>query len=84
MPIYEFAGYTLDMRQGRLRRGSQDVDLRPKSLALLVYLIENPGRVIDKEELISAVWPEVVVSDDSLSQCLKDVRGRLGDRKSVV
>lgn len=78
MPIYEFAGYTLDMRQGRLRRGSQDVDLRPKSLALLVYLIKNPGRVIDKEELISVVWPEVVVSDDSLSQCLKDVRGRLG------
>lgn len=76
--VYEFAGHTLDPRQGRLRRDGKDVDLRPKSLALLSHLIANPGRVIDKEELIAAVWPDVVVSDDSLSQCLKDVRGVLG------
>lgn len=76
--IYEFAGHTLDLGRGRLRRGHEDVAIRPKSLALLTYLLENAGRVIDKEELIGAVWPNSIVTDDSLSQCLKDVRSALG------
>jgi adenylate cyclase len=76
--VYEFAGHTLDLGQCRLLRGSKDVGLRPKSLTLLAYLIENRGRVIGKDELIAVVWPNVAVSDDSLSQCLKDVRSALG------
>ncbi|MDR6670293.1 winged helix-turn-helix domain-containing protein [Rhizobium sp. 1399] len=76
--IYEFAGHSLDLGRGRLQRGKEDVALRPKSLALLAYLLENPGRVLDKEELIAAVWPTSIVTDDSLSQCLKDIRGALG------
>lgn len=78
MSIFEFAGHTLDLKQGRLRNGAGDVMLRPKSLALLVFFVKNPGRVIDKRELIDAVWPDVIVSDDSLSQCLKDIRLALG------
>ncbi len=76
--IYEFAGHTLDLGRGRLQHNNQDVAIRPKSLALLVYLVGNPGRIIDKEELIGAIWPNTIVSDDSLSQCLKDVRSALG------
>ncbi|SCW66901.1 TolB amino-terminal domain-containing protein [Rhizobium mongolense subsp. loessense] len=76
--IYEFRGHLLDLGRRRLQRGGNDIMIRPKSLALLVYLIENPGRVIDKEELIGAIWPNSIVSDDSLSQCLKDVRAALG------
>lgn len=78
MSVFEFAGHTLDLRQGRLRNRTGDVTLRPKSLALLTYFVRNPGRVIDKHELIGAVWPNVVVTDDSLSQCLKDIRAALG------
>lgn len=78
MSVFGFAGHTLDLEQKRLRIGADDVMLRPKSLALLTYLVTNPGRVISKDELISAVWPNVVVSDDSLSQCLKDIRSALG------
>lgn len=78
MSMYEFAGHMLDLRQGRLRNRNGDVTLRPKSLALLIYFLQNPGRVIAKHELIAAVWPDVTVSDDSLSQCLKDIRARLG------
>lgn len=78
MSIFEFAGHTLDLKQGRLRNRAGDVTLRPKSLALLIHLVKNPGRVIGKDELIEAVWPDVVVSDDSLSQCLKDIRAALG------
>jgi adenylate cyclase len=76
--IYEFAGHTLDLGRGRFQRGHEDIALRPKSLALLTYLLENPGRVIEKEELIGALWPNSIVTDDSLSQCLKDVRSALG------
>ncbi len=78
MTIFEFAGHTLDLNQGRLRSGAGDVALRPKSLALLTYFVRNPGRVIAKDELVQAVWPDTFVSDDSLSQCLKDIRGVLG------
>ncbi len=78
MTIFEFAGHTLDLRQGRLRNSAGDVTLRPKSLAVLVHLVRNPGRVVSKDELMAAVWPDVIVSDDSLSQCLKDIRAALG------
>ena len=78
MSVFEFAGHTLDLRQGRLRNAGSDVMLRPKSLALLIYLLQNPGRVIGRDELLRAVWPDTFVSDESLSQCLKDVRSALG------
>jgi adenylate cyclase len=78
MSVFSFAGHSLDLVQGRLRNAAGEVMLRPKSLALLTYLLRNPGRVIAKEELIGAVWPDVIVSDDSLSQCLKDIRATLG------
>jgi adenylate cyclase len=78
MPIFVFSGHTLDLGKGRLWNSHGDVMLRPKSLTLLTYLVRNPGRVISKDELIEAVWPDVMVSDESLSQCLKDVRAALG------
>src|SRR5262245_6556531 len=78
MTSFEFAGHVLDLRQGRLREGGFDVALRRKSLLLLEYLVKNPGRVIGKDELVAAVWPDVQVSDESLAQCIKDIRKALG------
>ena len=75
---FEFAGHVLDLRQGRLRKGGLDVALRRKSLSLLTYLVQNSGRVLGKDELVAAIWPDVEVSDDSLSQCMKDIRKALG------
>ncbi|MBB3396934.1 winged helix-turn-helix domain-containing protein [Rhizobium sp. BK060] len=79
MSMFEFAGHQLDLQQGRLRKGGQDVRLRPKSLRLLTYLLENSGRVVTKDELVSAVWPNVAVTDGSLSQCMTDIRRTLGE-----
>lgn len=76
--FFEFDGYVLDLRQGRLLRDGADIDLRPKSLALLTYLLENAGRILHKDELVSAVWPAVTVSDESLTQCIMDIRRALG------
>lgn len=79
MSMFEFAGHQLDLQQGRLHKGGQDVRLRPKSPRLLTYLLENSGRVVTKDELVSAVWPNVAVTDGSLSQCMTDIRRTLGE-----
>jgi adenylate cyclase len=78
MSIFEFAGHQLDLREGRLLRKGRDISLRPKSFSLLIYLLENAGRVLSKDELAAAVWPNVMVTDDSLTQCIKDIRRTLG------
>src|SRR5262245_11011519 len=76
--LFEFAGHVLDLRLGRLRKNGVDIALRRKSLALLSYLVRNSGRVIAKDELIAAIWPGVAVTDESLAQCVKDIRKTLG------
>ena len=78
MEIYEFDGFLLDLDSGRLRRGRVDLPLRPKSFALLSHLIRNRGRVLGKDDLLAAIWPDVIVSEDSLAQCVTDIRKTLG------
>src|SRR5262245_56250836 len=77
--IYRFEGYTLDLRRGCLHAGDRQIELRPKSFEMLRYLVENAGRLVSKDELIKAVWPNVTVADESLTRCVSDVRMALGD-----
>lgn len=77
--IYSFDEFQLDLTRGCLFRGTMEINLRPKSFELLKYLTENQGRLVSKDELIEAVWNETAVTDDSLVQCLKDIRRALGD-----
>jgi adenylate cyclase len=74
-----FDRFTLDLPRGCLRAGGQDVGLRPKSFDVLRHLVENAGRLVPKEELMEAVWPNVFVTDDSLVQCVRELREKLGD-----
>jgi len=75
-----FSGFTLDLDRGRLfDAGNREILLRRKSLDLLAYLALNAGRVISKGELINATWQNVSVTDDSLTQCISDIRRKLGD-----
>ena len=53
--------------------------VRPQAFDVLVYLIENRNRLVSKEELIEAVWHGLAVGDNSLSQCVADLRRVLGD-----
>jgi adenylate cyclase len=82
--LYVFEGYTLDLARGCLRNASGEIELRPKSFELLRYLIENAGRLISKDELVNAVWPKVIVGDDSLAQCVSDLRHALNDRDRLI
>ena len=53
--------------------------LRSQSAEVLAYLARYPDRLVPKEELTSAVWPDTFVTDDSLVQCIGDIRRALGD-----
>jgi TolB-like protein/Tfp pilus assembly protein PilF len=81
---FSFEGYTLDLVRGCLSAGEREIELRPKSFALLRYLVENAGRLASKDELIKAVWPDVVVSDESLAHCVSEVRGALDDDRQRI
>ncbi|MER8692099.1 winged helix-turn-helix domain-containing protein [Mesorhizobium opportunistum] len=83
-PIYCFADFKIDTRTGVLRNGSGEVALRPKSLDLLVFLVRNAGRVVSKDDLLSSVWNDVVVTEDSLTQCVSDIRRALGDKEQKL
>jgi adenylate cyclase len=74
-----FAEYTLDLGRGCLRSGDREIDLRPKGFALLRYLVENAGRLVPREELMERLWPNIVVTDESLARCVSDVRRALND-----
>jgi TolB-like protein/DNA-binding winged helix-turn-helix (wHTH) protein len=76
---YEFAGYTLDLTRGCLHAGDRAIELRPKSFRLLTHLVENAGRLVPKDELVEAVWPDVTVGDESLAKCVSEVRAALND-----
>ena len=77
--VLHFDKFSLDLARGCLRAGGQDVELRPKTFELLKFLADNAGRLVAKQELYDAVWPNVIVSDDSIAQCIRELRLRLGD-----
>src|SRR5262249_24607801 len=76
---YSFNDFTLDLGRACLLRMGEEVKLRPKVFEVLKFLVENNNRLVTKEELIKAVWPDTFVTDDSLVQCLVEIRRALGD-----
>ena len=74
-----FEGYTLDLRRGSVCAGDRELALRPKSFNVLCYLVANAGRLISKDELAKAVWPNISVTDESVTRCVSDVRQALDD-----
>jgi adenylate cyclase len=79
-----FGKFTLDLRRGCLRAGDDEVELRPKSFEVLRYLVENAGRLVAKDEIIEAIWPNVTVTDESLTRCVSDIRLALEDADQSV
>lgn len=79
-----FSDYALDLQRCAVMRGGQEIPLRPKAFDVLRYLAEHAGRIISKEELIRATWPNVFVTDDSLVHCIKDIRAALCDESHAI
>ena len=77
--VLHFDRFSLDFVRGCLRAGERDIELRPKSFEVLCYLVHNAGRLVAKQELLDTIWPNVTVTDDSISQCIRELRAKLGD-----
>jgi TolB-like protein/DNA-binding winged helix-turn-helix (wHTH) protein len=76
----DIVGLTLDLRREELRDGAGTrIELRNRSFAVLRHLATNAGRVVTKDELLDANWPGVTVTEDSLTQCISEIRRALGD-----
>src|SRR5688572_30469702 len=82
IPIIRFGDFTLDGAQRRLLRAGQDVYLPPKTFELLLYLVRNRGRVIPKDQLLEALWPDVNVVENTLAQRIREIREALGESAS--
>jgi len=78
--VLRFAGFELDEQRAELCGPDGEViRLRPKPFAMLQVFVANAGRTLSKQELMQAVWPNVHVAEDSLFQCVREIRGALGD-----
>jgi TolB-like protein len=83
--MLRFGNLVLDMSRGSLRdSGGTEVALRPKCLDLLLTLARNPGRIMSRDELFDAVWPDVTVTEDSIAQCVREVRRSIGDPEGRI
>jgi TolB-like protein/DNA-binding winged helix-turn-helix (wHTH) protein len=75
-----FDRFVLDLERGSLTDGrGTDIELRPKTFAVLCHLVANAGRLVSKDELLSAIWPDVAVTDDTLVQSVGELRRALGN-----
>jgi DNA-binding winged helix-turn-helix (wHTH) protein len=79
VPVISFGPFRLDRAGGRLLRGGEHVRLRLKTFAVLEHLAMRPGRLVAKDELLDAVWPETHVTPSVLAGCIRELRRALGD-----
>jgi DNA-binding winged helix-turn-helix (wHTH) protein/tetratricopeptide (TPR) repeat protein len=79
---YRFGPFTVDAGSYRLLRGSEVVPLSPKIIDLLLYLVARQSALVPKDELFAALWPDVAVTDNALTQAVSELRQALGDDPS--
>jgi DNA-binding winged helix-turn-helix (wHTH) protein/tetratricopeptide (TPR) repeat protein len=74
-----FGPFRLDSLTESIWRDTEEIRPRPKTFAVLKYLADHPRRLVTKEELLAAVWPDVAVGDAALAVCVGEIRRLLGD-----
>ena len=79
---YRFGPYTLDPAAYRLLKDAEVVQLSPKIIDLLLYLVARQAALVSKDELFKALWPDVAVTDNALTQAVSELRQALGDDPS--
>lgn len=77
--FYQFGAFRLDTVRRRLMHQDQVITLAPKAYELLLLLLENRARVVEKDELISSLWPDSIVEESNLTQNIYLVRKALGE-----
>ena len=82
--LYRFDDVVIQPHAFRVEKSGRALALEPKSIRLLLYLIENRSRAVSKEELIHEVWENVAVSDNALTRVVAQLRRVLGDDAKVA
>lgn len=77
--LYSFEAYALDTERRELKRGLELVALEPQVFDLLVFLIENRDRVVNKDDLFASVWQGRIMSDSTLTSRINAARKAVGD-----
>src|SRR5690348_16950203 len=77
--LYRFGEFVLDPRRRTLSRAGSPVSLTPKAFDVLLFLAQNPNRLITKEELLQAVWGDTFVEEGNLKQYISHLRKALAD-----
>jgi len=77
--VYRFGEFALDPGARLLSRAASPISLTPKAFDLLHYLVQNPNRLVTKEELLQAVWGGTIVEEGNLTQYISHLRKALGD-----
>src|SRR5258706_9661040 len=81
--VYEFDSFRIDAGKRLLwNGGGEPIPLTPKVFDTLFYLVENGGKVIEKDELMSAIWPDTVVEENNLNKNISALRQILGEKRS--
>src|SRR6202035_2498522 len=77
--FYRFGQFVLDPDRRTLSRADSPVSLTPKAFDVLLFLAQNPNRLVTKEELLQAVWGDTFVEQGNLTQYISHLRKALGD-----
>src|SRR5207247_1044492 len=80
--VYEFGPYRLEVGERRLSKGGHPVPLRAKVFDTLRILVEHHGRLVHKNDLIAAVWPDATVEETNLSHNISELRRTFGEGRT--
>jgi DNA-binding winged helix-turn-helix (wHTH) protein/TolB-like protein/Flp pilus assembly protein TadD len=75
--FYEFGEFRLDTNRHRLLRAGELIPLSPKAIETLTVLLQNPGKLIEREDLMHALWPDTIVEDANLTVAISQLRKAL-------
>src|SRR5689334_22313872 len=78
--LYRFGAFVVDVADRSVKRNGKSMTLTPKLFDLLVCLVSNAGRLVEKETLLQTVWPDVAVEEGNLSKGIFSLRQLLGQR----
>lgn len=74
-----FGDFVLDLDRGTLQQTGEDISLRPQAFAVLSFLATRSGKLVSRDELLDAVWGNATVTNDSLTQCIVEIRRAIND-----
>jgi DNA-binding winged helix-turn-helix (wHTH) protein len=81
--VFNFADVEVREREFLLIKGGERLSVEPKAFRVLLFLLRNPGRLVSKDEIVASVWNDTVVSDNSLTRSVAQLRRVLDDDPRV-